>query len=210
MSGQDSLRRLKELCMCELNAPEILPYDPDTVEYLKTRVKDALESAAAAEEAGGTEAEQVVARLCREEAERVRYWLVLYLRARLAKVAEWPAFLLSDEQSRPRMSPAEVAFAERACEIEETHLCKSFVSRLPEENSKLRALQGDDPASKLPLQPTPVFESEFVFVLVLEHIGQFHINERTSDTVELLEGDIVALRYKLIRPLLAARRVTLV
>ena len=199
---------LRMSVMNEQYSPEILPYQKDTVESIKTLVEQQTEFVDEQEDEA-LEAVSFEVQLKRMEIDRINYMLRQYFRTRLKKIENQVLFIFkqpspTEGSTFDLLSAAEQKFATGYSDLLEEHFKKSFLSMLP---PKVRVLDND---GNVDHAPGPNL-NEFVFCRVRRNIGSVTIGEEAADdAIELNQGDILCIRYKGIQGLLRKEDVELV
>eukprot|EP01105_Mastigella_eilhardi_P022713 TRINITY_DN5636_c0_g1_i1.p1 TRINITY_DN5636_c0_g1~~TRINITY_DN5636_c0_g1_i1.p1 ORF type:complete len:241 (+),score=53.31 TRINITY_DN5636_c0_g1_i1:27-725(+) len=194
--------RLRQCCVNEVQAPELLPYATDVVAHVAGVVKEQ-ERAGQLLEGAVTDVNQMyMRRLCQLDMERARYLLQWYHRVRTHKIEKFFMHTLIDERTQARMSPQEFEFAKQYCDLVGEHLQKSFLNKLPQ--GRIRMLT--DREFDMVVAPNL---DHYVAVRILKTIGSFSILE-TSAPITLNEGDLVLIAYRMAIPLLTRGEAELV
>lgn len=196
------------LRMASLNehfSPEILPYQSDTVNDIRTLVDQQTEAVDEEEDENG-DAFSFEAQLKRMEIDRINYMLRDYLRVRIKKIESSVHYIFKDTGTATyeMLSKDEQKFAIGYMDITEDHFKKSFLSMLP---PRVQILDRDgkvDPTTGPSL-------NKFVFCRIRNSIGSYAVGEEENDdTLDLDQNDILCIRYKSIRQLLLKEDVELV
>ncbi|KAJ3162834.1 GINS complex subunit [Geranomyces michiganensis] len=196
---------IKSLTQCWINercAPELLPYADDLVRGLMEMIEAQaanIEARRDGEAMGPSPDAAFLAVLLQQEIERIKFLIRSYLRARLAKIQRHTQHILREELYRSRLSPEELAFAERFQELLTKHFKKSYLDDLP---AFLQKLDGVGMVS------TPDLE-DAVFCRVKEDIGGFQL-ESSDEILTMRTNNIYFLRYNAIRRLMEDGKVELI
>lgn len=193
---------LRMVVLNEQFSPEILPYQTDTIESMRTLVTTQTE-VVDTEEDEAVEHSTFESQLKRMELDRINYMLRHYLRLRIKKIEKNIVYIFKGDGPYDFLSQHEKRFAVGYSDLVEDHFKKSFLSLLPD---RLQVMEKDgnvDPA-------TPPKLDRFVFCRVRNEVGSYVIGEdATDDSLELNRGDIICIRYKAIRELLKREDVEL-
>ncbi|KAI9357637.1 hypothetical protein DFJ73DRAFT_657115 [Zopfochytrium polystomum] len=161
------------------------------------------------------------------EVERIKFVIRSYLRTRIAKIERQTLHVITDKETRARLSDDELEFAEALHDRTRAHYHRSFLDSFPESSQRLDEVYPERQLSmgelhfsaKLPLilghllleQVAGPGMDNAVFCRVKEDIGDYELNEKNpGETVELHKDDLLLLRYASIRGLLAEGKVELV
>lgn len=199
---------LRMSVMNEQYSPEILPFQKETVESIRTLVDQQTEFVDEQEDET-LEAISFEAQLKRMEIDRINYMLRHYYRMRLKKIENQVLFIFKESSSGTPstfdlLSAQEQKFATGYSDLVEEHFKKSFLAMLPQ---KVRVLDNDGTVEHA---PGPNL-NKFVFCRVRRSVGSVAIGEEAADdALELSQGDILCIRYKGIQELLKNEDVELV
>lgn len=191
----EAVDMLKMIVMNEQFCPEILPFQSDAVEVMRSLVKqqtDFLDQ----EEDTVSQGLSFESQLKRMEIDRINYLLRHYYRVRIKKIEHFVLFLFKDSATYDLLSPHEQKYAVGYSDLIEDHFKKSFLSMLP---PKVQVLDKDGSVD----HATAPNLDRFVFCKVLNTVGRIAVGEEaTDDALDLSQGDILCIRYKGIRELL--------
>ncbi|KAI9017812.1 hypothetical protein BC832DRAFT_589058 [Gaertneriomyces semiglobifer] len=197
----DDIASLTQVWINERCAPEILPFEDALVSNLMEML-DA--QAANVENVPPTAKDSAfLVVLYQQEMERIKFIIRSYLRTRLAKIQKHTRHYISISTYRERLSPQELAFAEKFQVLLDTHFEKSCVKELPPFLQKL-----DDQSTEPSMVSSPDIESA-VICRVREDVGIFQLDDST-ETIDIRKNNIYIMRYKTLRRLLEEGRVDLV
>ncbi|XP_043222552.1 DNA replication complex GINS protein SLD5-like isoform X2 [Amphibalanus amphitrite] len=101
----DILHKLKQSWIDETRCPELLEYDGDVVDCMLDQIH---QMEANLRRVSKTDFKISIHKM---EVDRIRYMIASYLRCRLQKIELYHRYLLSNEEQRRRLSPAELKFA---------------------------------------------------------------------------------------------------
>jgi len=200
-SSAEDLQTLRNTCLNERFAPELLPYDVGLIERVKQSLDEQMDRIAELSE------ENFLQRSVYEmERERVEYLVRAYLRNRLQKVAKFALSLSQDVDARSRLSEHEQEFLTGYGNLYKGHVDASIwqsadCSTLPEQVKELKLVPT--------LAVKPKYESH-VFVRVRHDCDPFTISYPSGEEqVELHRGELVLLPYKPVAPLVLNGSVSL-
>jgi len=141
--------------------------------------------------------------LIQTEAERVKYLVRSYLRARLYKIEKYAAYILASPEQRTRLSVTELAHAEGYKALLESHFHASALNGLPE---NLRSLNEEDEHGLSMVSRPNVKQG--VFVRARRHCAPVSLPD--GGTLEMERGGIHLVQYATIEGLLRLGDVELV
>lgn len=133
--------QLKRLWQQEMNCPELLPYDEDTItlqmELLESQ-EDSIEklleqaSSSAPRDSSRTDpgVASIIASIYKMDADRVRFMLTDLSRTRLAKIEEHPLYM---REMVDRMSEQEISYLKQYGELLEGHFHRTVLDHLPKD-----------------------------------------------------------------------------
>ena len=138
------------------------------------------------------------------EVDRVTYLLRAYLRARIIKIQAQALFLARDEEAQARLSEPEANFASQYAALYQRHVDREAwaagdTTRLPEALKQI--------TSVTQLAAPPNIDSH-VFCVATRDCPPFAI-DGTTETVELLRGQVALLPYAPLRPFIDEGSVVL-
>jgi len=193
------VERLKTAWINEQCSPEILQYEADIISTLLSQIEHQQQYI---DEEQSDPDLQFHTHLYEIESERVKYMMRCYLRERLFKIEKHVIFILKNEEMTQRLSPEELTYAQKYCDLLEESFGSAFLNLLPE---NLRSLT--EQTSDLDMIPKPNLDSH-VFCKVIHRVGDYQLDE--EDTLLLEQDDIYLLRYRPIRPLLQSGKIQLI
>lgn len=200
----ETISILRMVVLNEQFAPEILPFQADTIDTMRQLVKTQTQLVDAEEDDEQVDQISFESQLKRMELDRINYQLRHYFRLRIKKIEKYIMHIFKGDGPYDRLSEPEKLFAVGYSDLMEDHFKKSFLSMLPQ---RLQVMEKDgtvDFATGPPLD-------NFVFCQVRNTVGSYVIGEEaTDDSLDLTKGDILCIRYKSIRDLLKNEDVELV
>ncbi|KAF8058318.1 GINS4 [Scenedesmus sp. PABB004] len=201
--GADDFQLLKRALLNERMAPEVLAYKEQLVE----RVKSALQRQEADLELLERQKEADVARgIAGYEADRLRFLLKAYLRARLDKIQAHAGFILHEARVRARLSQAEQLFVQQVFVAAGRGLKASVLDHVPPAYASLVKRYDAESDNTLLVGPDT---AGYVFAHVLDDCGQVP-DGPDGQTAELRAGDMMVVKYSTVAALVEAGRVCLV
>jgi len=194
--SRDRMMRLLNAWRTEANAPEILQYDENLVEGIKSALKEQTEQLDNMfDEVDDEEREKrhFTSTLYHMEMERVRYSLVRYLRTRLLKIQESLEYILNSPVMLERLSFAERSiFATKLNALNNRHWEDNFLGRL-------REMPGDVTSTLVTsndrIRHAEPLMNEFVFIMALEDLEEIIMDDNSSTDGWLRRGEVWAARY---------------
>ncbi|ORX46805.1 GINS complex, Sld5 component [Hesseltinella vesiculosa] len=200
---EDNVLELTKVWMNERNAPELLPYRKQLVDFLIERIED--QAGLVMDHMSSNLENKFISMLFQTEMERIRYLIKSYLRTRLHKIEKYTLELLRRPDYQELMSAQEIAYARRYQELLETYNHDSFLHHLPPTQHKQDEMHGD-----LNMVVTANLEAP-VFCRVLDDVGvhQWMVND-TEESTEMDKGGTYIIRYRAIKELLQEGRVQLI
>ena len=218
-------------------APEILPYETDLVSSLQSKLAGQEADAAALAGRGGPTAAgagaaaaaggaaPALAALLTADAARARYLLAAYHRARLGKIEKFATHVLDCPAVQARLAPPELTFARTFFLASGRHLKAAAASRLPPDFVSL-VRQSKNASEEKDMVRRPALGGH-VIARALEDRGAVAVGPPengdwgsggggdaaaagSGEVIQLLKGDVYALRYGAVRDLLAEDWVALV
>eukprot|EP01122_Echinamoeba_exundans_P016762 TRINITY_DN85_c0_g1_i6.p1 TRINITY_DN85_c0_g1~~TRINITY_DN85_c0_g1_i6.p1 ORF type:complete len:157 (-),score=18.23 TRINITY_DN85_c0_g1_i6:79-549(-) len=148
--------------------------------------------------------EKEIADLHLISAKRCKFYLQCYFRARLAKIDRYYLYLLSQEATKERLSPAELRYAEGYKGVIEAHLRATVLDELP---ANVQAL--DERSSEANMVPEPNLNIH-VFCRALTNIGTIVTDEDRGVLLDLAAGSVALLPYRRIQPYILSGDLELV
>jgi len=127
--------RLKTLWTQELDSPELLPHDEETVRTLTEALKlqeERIEDVQAFGTTGNANLDALTASLLRVDADRVKFVLCSLMRERLRKLEEHPLHY-AQERYAERMSDEEADFLRGYNTLVEGHLHRTVLDHFPQD-----------------------------------------------------------------------------
>lgn len=182
----------------EKGAPELLDYANDAVSQLLDKV---VEQEGAVHEMGQDNlTKHFLRHIFQTEIVRIKYLIKAYLRTRQIKIEQHVAYILNEKNNQiPKLSAAELRYAQGYKEISDTLKQTSFLNQLPDRVAN--PPQGKDESVVAPN------DRNYVFCYVEQDLGHLQIDETV--TISLSRGNIYVLRYDLIATYLADSSVRL-
>jgi len=191
---RERMLRLLNAWRTETNAPELLAYDVELVDAVKSSLKEQVEALDTMfEEVDEEEREKrhFTSTLYQMELERVRYSLARYLRTRILKIEDSLEYVLTNPDMLDRLSYAEKAFATRLYELNNNHFEDHLVARLremPGDVHEILQMSGDRAKHAQPSM------NEFVFIMALEDLDHVVMDESNADS-GLRKHEVWVVRY---------------
>ncbi|KAI8561856.1 hypothetical protein RHMOL_Rhmol04G0374400 [Rhododendron molle] len=147
--------------------------------------------------------------------DRTLYLLRSYLRTRLQKIEKYMFHIHKNTELWNRLSEQEQKFAQRCIEDLEDHFDKSVLSKLPDRyksSVKQSVISEEDD-----MVPEPQLDT-YLICRTKGSLGALQLDDRQSiiffggveDPVDLDPGDLYAVRYKSIKPLVYSGQIELV
>ena len=193
---------LRRALFNERASPQILPFEQRVVVELteiishQQAVCDEI-----LEDSKSTADDKFAVSLYQMEIDRLKYLIASYLRTRLRKIQLYPLHIVKSDL-KYRLSSAENTFLRQYVDIMGHHMNESVLSSLPEQ---FRTLSDDgSERSGISMIPSPNLH-KYVFMQARENIGDVELEDR--DSITLAKGDVYALSYKPIEPLLLEGKV---
>eukprot|EP00940_MAST-03C_sp_MAST-3C-sp2_P002437 g2437.t1 len=190
VEARHHVRRMKVALVNEKIAPELLPFDSEAVNELKTQIERQQNIIDDAED----HSEAVIYQM---DLDRIKYMVTDYHRVRLAKIQKYIFHITSSSEYSSALSEQEFAFAKKYLDIVGAHFQKSVLQHLPERYQNLKESQASVPRPNL---------DKFVFCKVDEDIGEVSLG---ASQVELSAGDTYIMQYRDLRRFLADGRLSL-
>mmetsp|Transcript_10778 Transcript_10778/g.19033 ORF Transcript_10778/g.19033 Transcript_10778/m.19033 type:complete len:226 (+) Transcript_10778:190-867(+) len=193
---------MRKVLLNEKAAPEILDFEQELVDNLKALLREQEETIARNEVTVRSSWRQTVLQM---ELDRVKYLVVEYLRVRLRKIHAFTLHILGDAEVHSRLSKEELSFAKEYIDLDAEHLRSTALDKMPKafQSITTQTQTGDMVAS-------PDLDS-YVFCRVERTIGDAQFDDGPNAApVSLIEGDLLAIRYKPIRGLVQNGDVVLV
>ncbi|KAI9031369.1 hypothetical protein DFJ74DRAFT_655498 [Hyaloraphidium curvatum] len=192
-------QRLTQAWINERCAPALLPFQRDVVENLREAL-ELQENRLDSEQSRDVNAD-VVASLCQEEMERIKFVLRSYLRTRIHKIEAYCKFILGRPSELRKLSEEEKTYARRYQELLERHFHSTVLSDLPE---NLR--QMDDNSQGMSMVSAPDLNAA-VFLKVTQNLGT--ITDGRTRVEGMKQGGIYIMRYATVQVLLEREQVVL-
>ncbi|KAF9978312.1 GINS complex subunit [Actinomortierella ambigua] len=186
------VQHLTQAWINERAAPEILPYEQESVQGLLEKIDQQL--GVIDDLDAGNDSAIILSIIYQTELERVKYVLRGYLRTRISK----------NNELKSRLSPAEQTYVESYVRLVMKHFNSSFLNEFPP------SLQRQDDVvfdRRISMVSKPNL-SEAVFCRVTKPVGDWELDN--EETVVLVPGQIYIFRYEHIRPLLLQGQVELI
>lgn len=197
--------RLLRAWICERGTPEIQPWCADVVDTVLDQIKQqqVILDLLAADETTSDE-EYFRLHLVQLDMDRGKWIVRSYLRARLAKIERYAAHILGDPAAQARLSASELGYVRRYAQMTADVFGAAVLQHLPED---MQALDDAAPgAGRGGMVRTPRLDAP-VFVYCREDCGPILLPG--GEPVALARGSIHLLQYRLVRTLIAQRRVDL-
>jgi len=188
---------LRQAWINESLSPEILEYQSELVDRVRSLISNQEEIVEAYEQ----DPAQALTRMIRfAELNRIKFCLRSYLRKRLLKIEAFAIHIFLNLTAR--LSPEELEFAQGYIDAENKLFEDSVLQFMPRDYDSLihqsEAMQSDVPD----MIPEPDLDKA-VFCHVTEDLGHL------EGGLELAEGDILAIRYALVKDFLLQDRIKL-
>ncbi|KAI0565148.1 DNA replication complex GINS protein sld5 [Gracilaria domingensis] len=197
----EAIDMMAMLARNEQFSPEILPYENQTIEVMRTLVDQ--QSDLVDEEDDTEDSISFESQLKRLEIDRINYTLRHYFRVRIKKIEENILFLFKNADMLDQLSDAEKTYASGYKKLLEDHFKKSFLSMLPQ---KIQVVEKDGSVEP---DAGPSLD-RFVFCRVRDTVGRVAVGEDAmSDAITLNQNDILCVRYKTVAELLKSEAVEL-
>lgn len=208
----NDIARLKRAYTNEKCAPELLPFEADLVSRVTEQVEHqegTVSSARAAAAAGsGAGADDLMAHIYHAELNRVRFLLRAYYRTRLFKIERNAVHVLKEPEVLERLSEQEREYATNYANAVEEHFGAALGQMPDRYASMLQQIEEED--GEWDMVPSPNLDAH-VFARVREDRGEFIIDpDDPENTMDLTQGDILMIRYRLIKRLLEEGGVDLI
>ncbi|XP_076919528.1 DNA replication complex GINS protein SLD5-like [Bidens hawaiensis] len=196
---------LKRSWRNEKAAPEILQFESDLVQRSREQLQLMEETV---EELVSNDEDPLTVSLYQMDIDRTLFLLRSYLRTRLQKIEKFMFHIQKTADLWDRLSPPEQKFAQRSIQDMKRHLENSVLSKLPVQyNSHLKqtaASEEDD------MVPEPKLDA-FVICRTRKFLGALPVDDSGEENpLDMYAGDIYALRYKSIKPLIESGQLDLV
>ncbi|WZN66179.1 subunit Sld5 of DNA replication complex GINS complex [Chloropicon roscoffensis] len=194
---------LRQAWINESLTPEVLMYREDLVDRIRSLIARQEKIVEDYEQ----DHNQALTRAIRfAEVSRIKFCLRSYLRKRLSKIEAYAIHIYMNEELSSKLSPQELEFAKDYIDAVNRLFKDSILSRLPKDYNDLlhQSMESEAPD----MIPEPSLDRH-VFVRVLDDLGDIPIDDQNT-TFRLQEGDIFAIRYRLIRDFVDSGRVELV
>ncbi|KAI7870784.1 hypothetical protein BDF14DRAFT_1769737 [Spinellus fusiger] len=207
LSQEDSLyaqavavKALTEAWINERNAPELLTYKRRLVESLLDKIREKMDTVL--DTVNVDPKDKFIQLVYETEVERVRYTVKSYLRTRLSKIERFTLQLLRSPNYEEIISPQEIIYARSYQELLESSNHEAFIKLMPPSQQRQDEVNGE-----ISMVVTPNLEAP-VFCRVLQDTQRIDLS--VNETVDFDKGDIVLLRYRVIKDLLADGLVELI
>ena len=204
--GAATYSKLKTLWTQELDSPELLPYDEETIQSLtealkrqEERIDDLQTYGSTGEASTGNSAnlDALAVNLMRVDADRVKFVICSLLRERLRKLEEHPLYM---RQFVDRMSDGEVEYLKGYGSLLESHLHRTVLDHFPQDAWK----KLDSPE----MIDEPDLDT-YVFIKTKDDVA---IDNGTPDNPDFQQhdkGTCLIVRYSRIRDLFVQGKVQL-
>lgn len=202
---------LKKAYINEKASPELLPFAEELVARIEEQVERQVERINDYEQQPNHELPRT---LLQYEVDRAKFLLRAYYRTRVSKIQDNVMQVLDVSEYRARLSDRERQLAQDYFVLVAGHLKHQVLDHLPPGFQSLVRQQGAASASggaqDTAKDMVPAFKiDKHVLCRVLQDKGAIDTQEDGSETIDLEEGDVVMMRYKLIRDLLEEGSVEL-
>lgn len=181
----------------------------EQVEHQEGTVSSARAAAAAGGGGGGSGAgaDDLMAHIYHAELNRVRFLLRAYYRTRLFKIERNAVHVLKEPEVLERLSEQEREYATNYANAVEEHFGAALGQMPDRYTSMLQQIEEED--GEWDMVPSPNLDAH-VFARVREDRGEFIVDPNDPDnTMDLTQGDILMIRYRLIKRLLEEGAVDL-
>lgn len=209
--AQGELILLRVALKNEKAAPELLRFESDLVDKIKDLLKE--QSAKVDQVRGGARGKALLQMIYQMDHDRARYMLHEYLRVRLKKIQRFGLHIFQYEEEKEKLSPSELVFADQFVQLDENHLKRLVLDKLP------KVFQGyTDDYGEMGNMVTEPNLDQFVFCRPQVDIGNVQVEDddmldqdiqEEGGAVEFMEGDLIAVRYSKIRQLVVSGDVAL-
>mmetsp|Transcript_25435 Transcript_25435/g.33002 ORF Transcript_25435/g.33002 Transcript_25435/m.33002 type:complete len:223 (-) Transcript_25435:248-916(-) len=202
-SCNESIVALKNAWICEVCAPEILPYEAELIDDINSQLKERQNILDVEREDPD---EIFSANMYQMEANRIKYSLSKYLRTRLQKIEAFVHHILENQEIRDRLSEVELNYAQTYRELVKSHMDATVLSHLHKNFRQLNKVDRDED-----MVPRPELD-RFVIFRVKQEVENFLVNDEagSEEVQNLEEGDIHIMRYQRIKGLLLEQKIELI
>lgn len=194
--SRERMMRLLNAWRTEANAPEILAFDVELVDSVKSALKDQAEALEAMfEEVDEEERERrhFTSTLYQIEMERVRYSLARYLRTRILKIEDSLDYILTNLDMLDRLSWGEKALAQKLNELNGNH----FEDHLMNPLSKMEGRPNENFTNADRVEHARPQLTEFVFIMALDDLPEVVMDETNDGNLSTLRrGEVWVVRYE--------------
>ncbi|KAF2088413.1 GINS complex, Sld5 component [Saccharata proteae CBS 121410] len=197
------LQELTRRWVAERVAPEILPYPDALMERTLARIRTQIELV---EEQTGNMDPKTNFRLIliQTELERFKFLVRSFLRARIAKIDRYPLHML-ESSTLAYLSQSETQYLRSHQALLSSHYAASFLSQFPAQLQRL-----DDRAGGISMVDTPDLDT-VVFCRILRDAGAVPVGGIEEEReVEMKRGDVLIVRWKVIRHRVASGDIELI
>lgn len=196
---------LKRAWRNEKAAPEILQFESCLVERSREQIELMEENVEALVDEGE---DPLTISLSQMDMDRTLFLLRSYLRTRLHKIEKFMFHIKRSDHLWSRLSSQEQDFANRSITDMTKHLEQSVLSKLPIRYSS--HLQQSEISKEGDMVPEPKLDA-YVVCRSREFLGALPVDEDgKGKPLDMYAGDIYALRYKSIKPLVESGQLDLV
>ncbi|PWA57257.1 DNA replication protein [Artemisia annua] len=196
---------LKRSWRNEKAAPEILKFEGSLVQRSREQIQLMEETV---EELMQNGEDPLTVSLYQMDIDRTTFLLRSYLRTRLQKIEKFMFHIQKTADLWARLSKQEQKFARRSIEDMKQHFEQSVLSKLPERynsHSKQSVISEEDD-----MAAEPKLDS-FVICRTRKFLGALPVDDSGEENpLDMYAGDIYALRYKSIKPLIESGQLDLV
>ncbi|XP_071713934.1 DNA replication complex GINS protein SLD5 [Rutidosis leptorrhynchoides] len=200
-----STQLLKRSWRNEKAAPQILQFQSSLVQTSRERIEEMEQIVDELVEKGE---DPISVSLHQMDMDRTSFLLRSYLRTRLHKIQKFMFHIKDTPDLWDRLSKEEQAFALGSIEAMKKHLEQSVLSKLPERYGS--HLQQSSISEGNDMVPEPNLDA-FVICRTRKFIGPLPVDDSGEENpLDMYAGDIYALRYKTIKPLIESGELDLV
>ncbi|XP_058210962.1 DNA replication complex GINS protein SLD5 isoform X1 [Rhododendron vialii] len=205
LSSTNDAELLKRAWRTEKAAPEILQFEAGLVQRSREQIQLVEGNV---EDLVASGSDPLIVSLNQMDMDRTLYLLRSYLRTRLQKIEKYMFHIHKNTELWNRLSEQEQKFAQRCIEDLEDHFDKSVLSKLPDRyksSVKQSVISEEDD-----MVPEPQLDT-YVICRTKGSLGALQLdNSGVEDPVDLDPGDLYAVRYKSIKPLVYSGQIELV
>ncbi|KAL8225218.1 hypothetical protein R6Q57_017775 [Mikania cordata] len=196
---------LKRSWRNEKASPEILQFQSSLVQRSREQIELMEETV---EELVKNDEDPLTVSLYQMDIDRTLFLLRSYLRTRLQKIEKFMFHIQKTSDLWSRLSRQEQKFAKRSIEDMKQHLEQSVLSKLPDRyksHLKQSVISEEDD-----MVPKPKLDT-FIICRTRKFLGALPVDDSGEENpLDMYAGDIYALRYKSIKPLIESGQLDLV